>query len=316
MATVHLAVRKADGRLLAVKQAISPADRCDPYGVLAREAHLSSRVHHPNVVSIVDVDLAGQSLLLIMDYVEGTTLGALAAEGPLPPRLVARIVYDACGGLAAVHKACDQRGFPLEMVHRDVSPDNVLVGVDGVSRLTDFGVAIARGTPRSTGRTSRKGKPGYMAPEYLQDGRSTPATDLYALAVVAWEALTGRPLFADADTLEQVALLHRKNVPPPSAFSTCVSPGWDAFLLRALGHGPASRFGDAESFGVALAMACAGDMASPREVGEAVERSAAEILRERRQLVHACLHGSGIVPAVREPLRTVPEAPIPKRRAR
>src|SRR5262249_23738722 len=113
---------------------------------LIREAQVASKIHHANVVAVNDVEELGPELLLIMDYVEGASAAELIASGthdarPLPGSVVLRILLDACAGLAAVHELKDEKGVPLRLVHRVVSPQNILIGIDGISRLTDFGIA-------------------------------------------------------------------------------------------------------------------------------------------------------------------------------
>lgn len=277
-ATVQLArCHDADGsqRLVVLKRAHAVRNRSDPSGLLAQEAHLASRVNHPNVVQVLDVEHVDDALLLVMQYVEGVTLQELLAGGPVPPRITVRIVQDACEGLGAIHGTSNARGRSLGLVHRNVAPENVLVGVDGLSRLTDFGIAITNASTRMTRQGLRKGKPAYMAPDYITHAVATPSTDLYSLAVVAWEGLTGHPLYAGAETILEVAALQREELPLPSSLRPGLRPGFDAMLLRALGRTKEPRYETAGAFGHALAMACAGDMASRREVGELVARARA-----------------------------------------
>src|SRR5262249_49547260 len=126
----------------------------------------------------------------VMDYVEGTSLfdlieASIAAGRPLSPRIAVRVALDACAGLHAAHTLTDEDGQPLGLVHRDVSPQNILVGIDGVSRLSDFGIAKhTEGVATTTGVL--KGKLSYMAPEYLEDTLLDARSDVFSMGVVVW----------------------------------------------------------------------------------------------------------------------------------
>ncbi|HEY6463032.1 MAG TPA: serine/threonine-protein kinase, partial [Polyangiaceae bacterium] len=208
MASVHL------GRLLghvgfertvAIKR-LHPQYARDPdfVSMFLDEARVVGRVRHPNVVPTLDVVAADGELFIVMEYVQGESLARLirasGARGErIPPAFAATIVAGVLHGLHAAHEAKNERGEPLGVVHRDVSPQNVIVGTDGVPRVLDFGVAKAAGRIQTTREGQLKGKLGYMAPEQIS-GVVSPATDVYAAAVVLWESLTGRRLFlADGD---------------------------------------------------------------------------------------------------------------------
>ncbi len=275
-ATVWLATRQ-DGagpkQRVALKRARIDAARSD--APLEREARLASRVHHPNVVSILDGEILQDALVMVMQWVEGSTLQELIGAGPIPARLTARIVLDACRGLGAIHGAEDASGKRLGLVHRHVAPENVLVGTDGVSRLTDFGLAITKISTRMTHKGIRKGKPTYMAPEYILHGVATPSTDLYALSILAWQALHGAPPYPVDASINEIATLQRQPFGPAHATA------FEKVLLRGFGRG-GERFVDAASFEAALTEACADAIAAPSEVAPWVERGAADSLRRLR----------------------------------
>src|SRR5262249_22942699 len=151
----------------------------------------------------LDIVSAADELLMVMDYVEGVPLSSLLSQSfragaAIPPPIASAIVCDVLQGLHAAHEAHDDDGRPLGIVHRDVSPQNVLVGVDGVSRVCDFGVAKAAGRMSTTGTGTLKGKLEYMAPEQLRGTVST-RTDVYAAGIVLWELLAQRRLFVAGD---------------------------------------------------------------------------------------------------------------------
>src|SRR5262249_20405529 len=159
------------------------------------EARLAARIHHPNVVQTLDVAVTQGELFVVLEYVNGDSLAHLLrtanANGrAVPPEIASAVVFGVLQGLHAAHEAVVEQGNPLELVHRDVSPHNVLVGVDGVARVLDFGVAKARGRSQTTREGQLKGKLAYMAPEQI-GGRVTRRTDVFAASIVLWEALAG-----------------------------------------------------------------------------------------------------------------------------
>jgi serine/threonine-protein kinase len=168
-------------------------------GMLVDEARIAGTIRHANVVSVLDVGRDDEGPFLVMDLVEGLSLQqlcrAFASEGLLPLQISLRILRQVAAGLHAAHESRDARGEALGVVHRDVSPQNVLVGFDGVVRLTDFGIAKAIGASSATSAGVVKGKLRYMAPEQLAFGAIDRRTDLYALGVLAFELFTGHHPF-------------------------------------------------------------------------------------------------------------------------
>jgi eukaryotic-like serine/threonine-protein kinase len=171
---------------------------------LLEEAKLSARIRHPNVVSVQEVDEDPFGLFLVMDYVEGDNLAGLEraarkAGKPLTDRLIARLINDALLGLHAAHELCDDRGSPLGIVHRDFTPQNILVSVEGITRLTDFGVAKAADRAVRTKTGLIKGKIAYMAPEQARGHKLDRRCDVWAAGVVAWELIARRRLYTSED---------------------------------------------------------------------------------------------------------------------
>ena len=219
-----------------------------------REARLGAAVRHPNVAAILDADVDGEPFL-VMELVEGRTLAAIlracSIEGrsiPLP--VAGAILGDLLAGLEAVHVARDERGRPLGIVHRDVSPQNVLVGDDGIARLIDFGIARAVERTRET-VTNAKGKLGYVAPEQLS-GDVQRTTDLYAAAVVAWEILTGQN-YAQRSDLLAGRFPFDAPARPPGTIRAELPGAVDAIVLRGLARTPEERWPDAAAMASALA---------------------------------------------------------------
>jgi eukaryotic-like serine/threonine-protein kinase len=297
-ATVYVGrLRGAAGfsRLVAVKRAHhhlieDPSFR----GALLREARIASQLRHPNVVSVVDVEEAEGELLLIMDYIEGASLATLVAQGGGDPTVRAkaalRVLIDACAGLDAAHRALDERGRPFGLVHRDVSPQNILVGVDGVARVIDFGIAkVSNLRSGHTGLSLLKGKVPYMAPEYLRGEVLDSRSDVFGAGVVLWEALTGRRLFRAPNEFDTLKRILELEAPPVSSFVEGLPPELDRAVARALVKSRDERYDSARAFGAALEEAArgAGLLATHVEVGELVTTQAGEAINKVRKALRS-----------------------------
>jgi serine/threonine-protein kinase len=289
MATVHLGRLRGVGgfaRTVAIKRLHPPFAR-DPefVSMFLDEARLAARVQHPNVVPVLDVLAAERELFLVMDYVHGESLARLlkrasASEIAVPARIVCAIVIDLLYGLHAAHEALSERGDPLHIVHRDVSPQNVLVGVDGVARVLDFGIAKAAQRIHASTRSGQlKGKLAYMAPEQVGTSQVDRRADVYAAAVVLWEALTGERLFPPLDTGELIAQILTRDHPPPSRYCKELPAGVDEVVTRGLARDPAHRHATAHEMAAELERVAS--PATPREVGQWVKDIADTALRAR-----------------------------------
>lgn len=221
------------------------------------EARLVARLSHPNLITILDLTEIEGRHCLAMEYVQGEDVRRLERfarkqERPLPVGLVVRIIADAAAGLSYAHGARDGHGQPLKLVHRDVSPQNVLVGFDGGVKVIDFGVAKAATSGQQTATGVLKGKYPYMSPEQANglavDGRS----DQFALGVVMWELLTGKRLFKGDTDLMTLRLVRDCQVPPPSQLNPKLPPGLDEVVLKALAPSPEARYPDCAAFRLAL----------------------------------------------------------------
>lgn len=292
MASVHLgrAVGSAGfARTVAIKR-LHPhlAGEPDFLSTLVDEARLAARIHHPNVVPTLDVVATEDELLLVMEYIRGESLARLfRTEFPaghrIPLPFASAIAVGALHGLHAAHEATGDRGVPLAIVHRDVSPQNILVGIDGVARVIDFGVAKAAGRLQTTRDGVLKGKVAYMSPEQLRAGEVTRRVDVYAMAVVLWEMLAARHLFtADSEgSLIGVVLGGAKQ--PPSRYAPDVPPALDALVMRGLAIDPSERFPTA--FEMAEELARIARPALPPAVGAWVSRVAEQTLAKQGALL-------------------------------
>ncbi len=291
MASVHFArLSGAHGfsRTVAAKRLLPRLSRDREFSLmLIDEARLAARIHHPNVVSTLDVVQTPDELVLVMDYVHGESVSALVrsslARGEsIPYPIALAIIIDTLHGLHAAHEAKDEHGVPLGIVHRDISPQNLLVATDGVTRIVDFGVAKAAGRLQATADGVVKGKLAYMAPEQIDLGEATRQSDLFATSIVLWELLTGARLFGGTNAGQIMHQVMSAQIPKPSSVAPTVPEALDAILARGLALNPADRYETALDMARALE-ACAPAI-RPAEIGAWVSEVAAEALERRAEL--------------------------------
>jgi len=304
MATVYVARRGGVAgfeRLVAIK-VLHPhlAHDEDFISMFLDEARLAARIRHPNVVATLDIsDTQGDGYFLVMDYVEGDHHGNLlraAARGGerLPVPVTARIVMDALAGLSAAHTLTDADGSALNLVHRDLSPHNLLVDTDGIARITDFGVAKAQVRLSSTRDGQFKGKLSYMAPEQAANGQADQRSDLFSMGIVLWESLTGRRLFRGENNADVLNKILNPQVPAPSQLDPALA-SFDKVVKKALAREPDMRFKTAEDFleAVEEAAAAAGGVATPRAVGREVKRWLGEKVQNEKAAIRGSIDALG-----------------------
>ncbi|MFI5306780.1 MAG: protein kinase [Polyangiales bacterium] len=278
------------------------------------EARLAARIRHPNVVPTIDIsDTQDAGYYLVMDYIEGDHLGALLQKAyklgtKLPPPVALRIVVDALEGLAAAHNLTDESGRRINLVHRDVSPHNIMVSTDGIARITDFGVAKAEVRLSTTRQGQFKGKLAYMAPEHASTGEADQRSDLFSVAIILWESLTGRRLFRaenQAATLNKICI---EPIPMPSAVDPSLAP-FDHVLEMGLARDPAQRFQTAEEFAEAIEERAEtlGGLANQRAVAKLVREYAAEKIERDSALIRSAIAEIGSAP-VNEMTGAAPQA--------
>jgi eukaryotic-like serine/threonine-protein kinase len=256
------------------------------------EARISARIRHPNVVAVLDVVTGDGELSVVMEYIEGEPLARLCrlAQDPVPPAVASAVLIHTLSGLHAAHEATSDQGEPLEVVHRDVSPQNILVGVDGTSHLLDFGVAKAASRLHTTENGQVKGKLAYMAPEQLQGAQVDRRTDVFAAGVVLWELLIGERLFARAEPGATIAAVLGAQVPSPAIHRPDLPPALIQVMLKALARDPSERFATAQD--MALALESAVPPASALRVGAWVSSIARESIERRQQSLREAEEGS------------------------
>jgi serine/threonine-protein kinase len=249
------------------------------------EARIAARMSHANVVEVLDLGEEGSILYQVMRLVEGDSVskllrhrhekdGSQAELRGLPVASAAHIMIDALKGLHAAHELTDDDGIAMQLVHRDVSPHNILVGVDGVARLSDFGVAKALGRLVDvTDAGQIRGKPGYFAPEQVDHKPLDRRTDIFAAGIVMWEMMTGKHLFRSDEGRPPLGNVQEPPYPDPRKH--CKEELPEAIVLatmRALHHDPHDRFATAEDMANAMQSAARSSSAtaSSSEVGQLV----------------------------------------------
>jgi hypothetical protein len=288
MATVQYAHFSGPGgfsRPVAIKR-LHPHFANDPgfASAFLDEARLSARIAHANVVATLDVLASPEDISVVMEYVHGETLAGLLGLArtrgtPLPAKIATSLLAGVLHGLHSAHETRGEHGEPLGIVHRDVSPENILVGSDGIARLLDFGIAKAKGRSRTTPTGELKGKLGYMAPEQYHGSEVDRRVDVYGASVVLWEALTGQVLFDGANDAAVVHAVMNSVVRAPSEFVPNVPPALDALVLRGLARDRGGRFESARE--MALALEREVGLATQSEVSDWLQGIAGALLEER-----------------------------------
>lgn len=291
MASVYLGRMSGSAgfsRFVAIKR-LHPelaTDR-DFVGMLVDEARLAAQIRHTNVIDTLDLVVSDGAFSLVLEYIDGDSLSALVraaknAGEKVPQDIALAIVHGVLRGLDAAHEARGTDGHPLGVVHRDVSPQNVLVGIDGVPRVIDFGVAKAVGKLEATKPGEVRGKFAYMAPEQLLAKPITRQVDVYAAGVVLWELLTGRRLFKAEDERAVCAAVLRGAIEKPSTVNAAVPAELDEIVAKATALDVGVRYLTAREM--------LGDLerharASDEEVGAWVRRLTIEKRAQRQRMI-------------------------------
>ena len=320
MATVYLAVHGLEGfqNTVAVKR-IHPHLAKDKQFVdmFVDEAHIAARINHPYVCRVFDFGKTrDNSYYIAMEFLRGEPLSRVfraltpeRIESPRHPTIIARLIANLAEGLHAAHTLKDTHGQCLDVVHRDVTPQNLFVLCDGTVRVTDFGIARARVRSHQTEGGRIKGKLSYMSPEQLNQHPVDCRSDLWSLGVVTWELLTGRRLFRASSEGETVMSVLSRPIPPPSRFAGSVPRQLDAIVLRALSRDPELRFASARELARALEtfLAAASDTVPTMDVAEWVEQLFPDAAKHSDSLVELA---HAVLPPERRQSQRPPSLPV------
>jgi serine/threonine-protein kinase len=298
VATVHFGRLDGAGgfsRVVAIKRLLPHLVKNPDFTeMLLNEARLAARVRHINVVPTLDVVAMQGDVFLVLEYVHGESLSVLCRtqakvrKDYIPIKIAVAVMLDVLSGLCAVHEANDEKGRLLGLVHRDISPSNVIVGTDGYSRVLDFGIAKALENIEESMPSRLKGKIGYMAPEQIRGEGVTQQSDVFSAGIVLWELLAMRRLFPSGIEADRMRQIVSGDYPPPSKFRPGLSPELDQVTMKALAVDPNLRFARARDFAFALEHASA--RASDRRVAEWVADLAANALAGRARMIAQVEH--------------------------
>jgi tRNA A-37 threonylcarbamoyl transferase component Bud32 len=301
MATVFLANLSGVGgfrRFVAIKR-LHPhlAKEQEFVEMFLDEARLAAGIHHPHVVPILEVGASERGYYLVMEYIEGDTLARLLARAAtsghkLPSTIGTRVVVDMLSGLHAAHELRDEHGNPTELVHRDVSPQNILVGIDGNTRITDFGVARAASRLSATRAGQLKGKIAYMAPEQaVGDPSVDRRADIFSSGIVLWEVLAARRLFKAENEAATLSRVISEPIPDICAVNPEIDPAVGAVVMKALARDRDDRYSTCQDFADELERTAraAGAIASSREVATYVGEVIGQEIAQQREAVRGWL---------------------------
>ena len=227
-------------------------------GMFLDEARLGARLNHANIVSVFDIGAADGTFFIVMEFVDGCNLKKVIEvcrqQGrTIPLKEAIYICMEACRGLSYAHELIDDEGRDLDIVHRDVSPPNILISKRGEVKMTDFGLAKATTQLEKTDPGVVKGKFSYLAPEAAEGEHVDARADLFAVGIVLWEMVAGRRLFLGETDYQTVKLVQQANVPRLSQLNPDVGADFETVLDRALAKDPRKRFQSAREMGDALA---------------------------------------------------------------
>ena len=301
MATVFLARVSGIGgfrRFVAIKR-LHPhlANEGEFVQMFLDEARLAAGIHHPHVVPILEVGASDRGYYLVMDYLEGDTLARLLARAAtsgkkIPQTIGLRILLDTLHGLHAAHELRDEQDDLVGLVHRDVSPQNVLVGVDGIARITDFGVARAATRLTATRVGQLKGKIAYMAPEQATGASEVDRrADVFSAGIVLWEVLAARRLFKAENEAATLSRVISEPIPKLTQVNSEVNSQLAAVCMKALERDPEKRFATCALFADALERVgvAVGKIAAPRDLSAYVTEVIGDEIAQQREAVRAWL---------------------------
>ncbi len=258
MAEIFRARNLETGEIVAIKRILPMlASQSDFVKMFVDEAAVCMSLHHPNIVRVDQIGLMNDALFLSMEYVDGTNLREVlnfasqySFQIPIPE--VVRIAIHVLDGLAYAHTACNSDGEPLRLIHRDVSPPNILIGYNGDVKLTDFGLVKSKMQMTRTVPGLIKGKFSYLSPEAAYGESIDLRSDLYAVGIILWEMLTCRPLFNDPVEMKILDLVRKSIIPPISSINPSVPPELESIVLKGLARNRADRYQTASEFAADL----------------------------------------------------------------
>ncbi len=282
------------------------------------EGAVVAGIRHQHVVRVFEVSQSNGILYMVMEWVEGAALHALISEAnkrrAIPAEHAVRLIADTAGGLHAAHEMKDQKGVPRNLVHCDMSPQNILVGLDGTVKLVDFGVASTVGRLGADGAPFVRGKVGYMSPEQTRAEVLDRRSDIFSLGIVLFELTTGFRLFRGKDSRHTIELVRQARIPRPTQIMNGYPKELEAVVLKALQRDLALRFQSAEEFKNALEQYLRNEriVVPPAGVGGLVKRVLGGRIEHHRNLIREAVAALDAGPEARARWLAEPQAPPPK----
>jgi serine/threonine-protein kinase len=259
------------------------------------EARLAARISHPNVAQVIELGAVDGSYFIAMEYVDGESLNAILRRTRIPIEIGVRVLSHAAQGLHAAHELRSIEGSLLHVVHRDVSPSNLMISYDGVMKIVDFGVAKARGNTHTTGVETIKGKFAYIAPEQIRaeidgEGPVDRRADIFALGIVLYEVTTWRRLFRAENDQDSADMVLKMPIAPPSVVDSDYPPELEQIVMRALQRKRSERYQTAHELHLDLEayLASIGQTVLQSTVGELMQRTFPDAIAERAELMKSC----------------------------
>ncbi len=320
MAKVHLARDRRDPfqppialKLLRPELAEDPS----MVSMFLDEARVTTRLRHPHVVRVFEAERTDDGLVILMEYVEGASLQRIQREleargQSMPIGFVVRVILDVLSGLQFAHDLTSESGKPIGIVHRDVSPHNILLGTDGRARIGDFGIAVHAQRFAATQPSGPvKGKLGYLAPEQVSRKESLDRrVDVFATGIVLWECLAGRALFGGTDAEAIASLMAGETITPSSFYRPELPQVIEDVCLQALERDRDRRYATAARFADALKAAAGDDVFTREQISAFVRDLVGEEIAHRRQLIEAA-NGTPEAAPVQSNTPTLPESAPP-----
>ena len=289
MATLYLARMTGLGRferLFAIKVTHDHLTKEPGFvEMFMNEARIAAKIQHPNVIPVYEIEVERGRYYMVMDYVSGETLALVLKHSwnrdrPFPAAFAAQIIYSACEGLHAAHELRNSEG-PMGVVHRDVAPQNLMIGYDGIVRVMDFGIAKALDTVSLTKPGMMKGTVAYMAPEQVRCQEIDRRVDVFALGAILWESTVGMRLFRHKNDVTTAARVVKMNVPAPSTVRAGYPPELERIVMTALAREKGQRYETAREMGEDLAEFL--HRAQEKVTPEAIADFMGEIFPEQRR---------------------------------
>jgi eukaryotic-like serine/threonine-protein kinase len=282
------------------------------------EGAVVAGIRHPHVVRVFEVSQSAGVLYMVMEWVEGAALHALISEAnkrkAIPAEHAVRLIADTAGGLHAAHEMKDQNGVPRNLVHCDMSPQNILVGLDGTVKLVDFGVASTVGRLGADSVPFVRGKVGYMSPEQTRADVLDRRSDIFSLGIVLFELTTGFRLFRGRDSRHTIELVRQARIPRPTQIMNGYPKELEAVVLKALQRDLALRFQSADEFKNALEEYLRNEriVVAPAGIGGLVKRVLGGRIEHHRTLIREAVAALDGGPEARAAWLAVPQAAPPK----